>query len=79
MKINQAPVKAFKPITLTIESEGELAFLVRIFGATYPAVNEHFNTDTSEQLSTYSHLLSFMDEGVIDSDSYPILNIDIQI
>jgi hypothetical protein len=79
MKVNQAPVKAFKPITLTIESEGELAFLVRIFGATYPAVNEHFNIDTGEQLSTYRHLLSFMDEGVIDSDSYPILNIDIQI
>jgi hypothetical protein len=76
MKINQAPAKAFKPITLTIESEGELAFLVRIFGATYRAVDEHFNIASDTQLSTYHHLLSFMEE---DIDYYPTLNIDIQI
>jgi hypothetical protein len=76
MKIEQTTVKAFKPITLTIQSEGELAFLVRIFGAADRSADEHFNIASGAQLSTYRHLLSFM-EG--DIDSYPTFNIDIQI
>ena len=72
MKINQPSVKAFTPITLTIESEGELAFLVRIFGATIEEVDMQFNLASRNQLATYHHLLSLIES---DIDNYPSLTL----
>lgn len=75
MKINQ-PVKSFTPVTLTIETEDELAFMIRLFGATKGSTDEPFNLGSEDNLEVFTDLLRLLDNGKINN--YPEFTINLQ-
>jgi BioD-like phosphotransacetylase family protein len=70
MKISKTQV--FQPITVTFETEGELAFFVRALGSTNGTVANKFNVSANQQCKDYSTIYNKL--GDEKMEKYPKLN-----
>jgi hypothetical protein len=71
MKIEQTTV-SFKPITVTFETEAELAFFVRALGAASGNIDCAFNINSGKQLNNYNSIHEIVGFDVMEK--YPKLH-----
>jgi hypothetical protein len=70
MKINQ--FLAFKPVTITFETEAELAFFVRAMGSYTENIISAFDIDTEQHTINYNAI--YEEIGFDAMEKYPKLN-----
>jgi BioD-like phosphotransacetylase family protein len=70
MKIQES--LEYQPITVTFETEGELAFFVRALGSTNGTVANKFNVSVNQQCKDYSTIYNKLGDDKMEK--YPKLN-----
>ena len=73
MKVNQPSVELFTPVTVTFETEAELAFFIRVLGVTTHSVSKKFGVKSKEHFNTYMELSDIITDDKIQK--YPTLTL----